>query len=388
MKKKLELHQDQACKIKVAFILRSNISSVGGSEKALYEYCKNYPSDFDITIIQLDHPLGPNYYIKEELEQKGVKFIEYKDYIYKFSFLRSFPLGTLFLNSIIYPLYNFIIGRLQLSKIKDNLKKLDMVYLLTNNQANLIPKGPIIVGCTHNWTPKKGGLLTRFTTKLVSSGILWHKIDYFHVFSGFNWFLEKFSKKGFVLDNGVNDNEIGYHVKQNLGNLLFYANLEECKGTRIVLQSFKRTKVAIPDLKLRVAGKGSLSEFVSAQQDVEYDGFASNSYLSRLRSESDCLVYPSSCDVLSLVVLECLAGGLYAIVSDKFKGMFDEFEKIGILHYVEPNVNNLSTAIEQYMAAPPDPATRYASVRLIETKYTWKYISKELFSNFRDILQK
>ena len=154
----------------------------------------------------------------------------------------------------------------------------------------------------------------------------------------------------------------------------------------LAIESIERIQIKYPGVKLSVAGTGPLEELIKRNRGVQFLGYLSDSKLSDVRRNSSCLLYPSTCDHFSLVILESLASGLYVLASDHFKGYFDEFEKVGSLRYCSPKVESIVSTIEHLLTEEPNMDTRKQTVEIIANRYTWKSVSKNFYKGILEII--
>ena len=216
---------------------------------------------------------------------------------------------------------------------------------------------------------------------------MWKRIDYFHVFHHFEWFLGAYGVRGIPLDIGV-DTRIFCPMKNKkphkVAHFIFHARLEECKGIMRVADAMdivvKRNKAV-----LRVVGRGQMSKHIENVDYIEYLGFQQGKGLAQLLRESDCHVYPTSCDGFALVVLEALASGLYVITSNHLRGVYDEFEKIGVLEYCSLEPGEIAQRMENFLTMEFSQNKPNEAFELIKERYSWVTITKSLFDWFDEI---
>lgn len=392
-------------KIKVIFVIGSNLGIGRGSEVCLLNYIKYAPLDrFDITIIQNDSSSENRIDSRtiENLTQK-IKLITIKDTdniqkisnnIQKISNkIHIVFFYDHFIRRVFFRLY-----RITNKTISDELKQADIIYFDCNNNNVLLASGckAIKIGSIHCFSPIeylscKGieGFLHKLDYKMLS-----RKLDGWHIFpeySNFNFMSNK--NYNLILGNGV-DTKIFYPLdKKRYSNkkikLFFVANLAECKGINVVLDAWK----VIADksrFELHIAGGGELSEEVKRRAKSEgfiYHGIIKTQDLAQLYRESDIFLYPSNCDMLPLVVLEALSSGLYVITSDYLKKAFDDFEKLGYLEYIKRDPDQLAKRVEEVANNKKIlNRNRKKQYQYLKDNYDWSEISHKLFEWFSKIV--
>jgi len=364
---------------KLVFFIPSNFSAVGGSENVVFNYCMNANSNVDITIVETDFPNGVDKLKRDELKKRGIKFISISGYANKFIFLNHSRISQMFLWYVINPLLFGIIGKVKFRKLIEFLREVDVVYLTNNPYSMIIPKGPQVIGSTHNWFPKENGISKGIFTFLVGKRLLWKRIDQFHVFSHFKWFLTRFGLKGFALENGVNiqnDNEL--KDIDFVNNYIFYGRSEPCKGVLLVISAFKEIKKEHPEITLNIAGIGSLTPLLKKETEIDYKGYLDENALLDFRNSAHCFVYPSNCDQFPLVILEAISCGLFVLASDYLTGTFDEFSKIGILKYIKRDKDSVKKAMLFMYGKKLTSKLRNDAREILLKKYTWKKITDKL----------
>ena len=368
--------------VRIAFILFTNLSVGAGTENTIIEYCKNAPPQFDITIVQTDNPRGQMKCDKKCFGGRDVKLITIKGYDHKFSFISRNIVGKILYLFLIQPVLFRMLGLTAYRGIQKQIGHQDIIYVVQNHFSSLFKKGPIIIGNTQCWNPIQSGIKSIFT-KFVEQGIFWHRIDYFQVFHHYSFILSR--KKGFVLDSGVDTSTFNILNKdRSKKNFVFWGRLEECKGVKVVVEAFKA--LSSKYVRLNIIGQGSLYESTRNDDNIEYFGYLSHGEITNVLNESGCLVYPSTCDTFSLVVIEALASGLYVIASTYLRGIFDEFQNLGVLEYCDPTPHALSERMKNFLSKDIDILAFDRAYQLIKEKYSWYSISNSLYDHLLNFI--
>lgn len=150
-------------------------------------------------------------------------------------------------------------------------------------------------------------------------------------------FLKKYAKKSETITPGV-DADLFAPAADRLKRsreVLFVANLEkgqEYKGLKTLLDAMKILQKSIPDIKLIVAGDGSLrSEYENyalqngLRANVKFRGRLEGEELLRSYREASVFSLPTANDSQPLVILEAMAAGL-PVVSTRIGGIPDMVE--------------------------------------------------------------
>ena len=113
-----------------------------------------------------------------------------------------------------------------------------------------------------------------------------------------------------------------------------------------------------------------------------YKTYVNHKEMAVILGKVGCLVYPSTCDTFSLVVIEALASGLYVIASSYLRGIFDEFQAIGVLEYCNPTSSEMSKRMKAFLTREIDIYAFEKARQLIMEKYSWNSISGLLYDYF------
>ena len=146
------------------------------------------------------------------------------------------------------------------------------------------------------------------------------------------------------------------------------------------------------DVKLHIVGKGSLENFVrenaSTGIGIVYHGGLAPSELAALYRRCDVFIFPTSHETYGNVVLEALASGLYVIASDALIGLFDEFNKLGVLEYVPNDTSVISEAmIRSVKNIRQIRQNRFKAYNYImQLDRDWNSVTISLFERFERIL--
>ncbi len=119
--------------------------------------------------------------------------------------------------------------------------------------------------------------------------------------------------------------------------ILFLSRLDPKKGLDLLLNGYARTRAAIPDAALVIAGNGEDSflarlrdqaQQLGLQRDVVWAGFLQGEEKRAVFAAADIFVLPSYSENFGIAVVEAMANGLSVIVSDQV-GIHREITRTG-----------------------------------------------------------
>lgn len=361
----------------------SNISFVGGAETSIIEYCKNAPRGMKIVIVQTDEPKGKNEH-PEIYGYDNISLYTIKGFNHKLAFLKKNKITSALLQFIFLPLLFFVLKHTCYRSLWKRIGYPKYVYLFNNHCAQLFPKKVLIVGSTHVWGPVQGNKLGSIYTKLAQNRLIWRNVKRYHVFPNYRWFLKNLCVPGKAIANGVDITrslEIENIPKGQHVNFLYYGKLEPCKGVMKAIEAFKIVKEKYPNAELHIAGTGSLSEKISKTNNIRFHGFLEQKELLSLIRSCNCSVFPTTCDTFGLVVIESIFNGLFVILSDYLKDVFEEFEKMGALITSPNEVEAIAKRMEAYIEnGGMTMQTMKEAQKLIMDTYSWEANSRELYN--------
>ena len=387
-------------KLSIVFVMLADLRTGQGTETSVLNYLKYAPFDkVDVTILQT------TFLPKERIGQdtikeltKNVKIITINTYQRSaiFQFLNKLHTARPIWSLLVFPLA-FKLYKIKNKESFKELENADIVYLLSNNFSGLFKDSKaVVIGTTHCWDP---GTVFGRGNKLK---LFLHRLEYrrnsraisgYHVFPNYANYLQNITKKyNFTLGNGV-DTDLFHpkEVKNKKVKFLFIANLNECKGVKIVIEAWKRIKDK-SNMELHIAGGGDLAEYVRKEAEMSnfiYHGVLPLDELAELYRSCDVFVYPTGCDTFGLVVLEALSSGLYVIASESLRGIFDDFEKLNHLEYQPKDPETIAKRMEEIVKDKDilnhDRMKQYQHVK---DNYSWEIISKKLFDFFFEVSKK
>ena len=370
-------------KIKLVFMISSNLREWAGMEHVLREYVSNRSEKVDIAIVQ---PVDAEYkrvsegFIKENFNH--VKIISIRYPFSNFNFMKKTRFGFLFVEAIIMPILGFLNKYILNRNFFSQIGEPDIIYFFNKSDASLYFKGGgrvLLVGSDHAQSLRVTDLFKAIQIKLIKNRLILRNIDVFHLFpqsddlSGYI--------KSFVLPNGVDTRRFAHKAeKSETVRLLFLARLEECKGVPLVLEIWKQIRLKA-EVELNIVGSGRMEGVIRSIKDrnFKYFGYVEEEKLPELISQCDIFIYPSTCDTYALVILQALSHGLYVITNEMIASSFSEFVKIGQLKVVENKPSSYIEAIIHYLENGI-VFDLNVSRTICVNEYDWKVISEKLYN--------
>ena len=368
----------------------SNLKTGGGAEIAVMQYAYfSNKEKYSINILQTDHIDKERFsqdYVSKKIE--GTNLYTISDIDWRFSFLKKNKIFNYVYYIIFRPIFILTLGFTKDRKTLNKLKNSDIIYLFQNEMQSYFLgfKGKVI-GHNGLWVIKPKSLIF----KLVSVGIMWHRIEGFRLFP----FNRQYSKAlnrpfNFILTNGIDTSTFfPASRKEGIVKFLFVGRTDREKGIDILLDALN----LIPEsynFELHIAGIGDMVKDLinSKNKSLIYHGMLKEDSLFRLYRECDVFLFPTKWEPFGLVILEALASGLHVIVSDVMKGAFDDFEKLGVLDYIinnpESYARSMISVIENINKIRK---MGFEAHRLVKNEYDIKIVTDALFEFFSSILK-
>jgi len=161
--------------------------------------------------------------------------------------------------------------------------------------------------------------------------------------------------------------------------LLYVGRISKEKDLDVLAAAYRRLLEKHPKTRLVLVGDGPyLKELRETIPEAVFTGYLSGGDLAKAFASADIFVFPSTTDTFGNVVLEAMASGLPAIVSDT--GGPRELVKNGVTGYVTRglDVEDFTTATERLLADPALRETMRTNARAAVQDRDWS----EAFANF------
>lgn len=376
-------------------MINIDLRNGGGAERTLLNfinYIPNYCKElYDITVVQtgiLEKERIKKEEIDRVLKQNNVKLITLDQYNTNTFNLRVSLLSTIF---------NTITERIRNRKYKFYITRItsnaNVVYLFHNSFSHFIKEGPIVIGSFHerNLNPKAYGRLPSILIKLIIISIkyrlLFKRIDYFH-YQAYNY-KDYVPMNSFYLPSGLEIDKfiVNEHEREidEVTRILFVGRLVKSKGIDVLIEAFRNIKNK-GKYELHIVGSGEMEVFIENLEinGLIFHGRLDDDELLRIYKKCDIFVFPSKGDIYGLVVLEAIASGEYVIVNKTLRGVFDNFERLGVLEYANHDYIDLADRILKFKK-------NYSHNKNVEDllkKYDWKEIDNRLYMIIQDLVTK
>jgi glycosyltransferase involved in cell wall biosynthesis len=164
--------------------------------------------------------------------------------------------------------------------------------------------------------------------------------------------------------------------------LLYVGRISKEKDLDVLVGAYRKVREKHPSTRLVFVGDGPyLNELRDALPDAIFTGYLSGADLAKAFASADIFVFPSTTDTFGNVVLEAMASGLPAIVSDT--GGPRELVKNGVTGYVTRSldIEDFTTATERLVADPLLRETMRTNARAAVQDRDWS----EAFARFWSI---
>jgi len=161
--------------------------------------------------------------------------------------------------------------------------------------------------------------------------------------------------------------------------LLYVGRISKEKDLDILAAAYRKVTEKYPATRLALVGDGPyIKELREAIPSAVFTGYLSGGDLAKAFASADVFVFPSTTDTFGNVVLEAMASGLPAVVSDA--GGPRELVKNGVTGYVTRSldIEDFATATERLVGDPALRKTMQANARAAVQDRDWS----EAFARF------
>lgn len=352
--------------INIAIVLGYSILTGAGTEMVVLNYIKYKPQFVNLTVVQTDLLL----YNKRNLDENEI-FYQSNCNILEIKVKKD---GDPILNML-----------LAYHKNKQLLEKYDIVYFPIQFLA--LPfkkiKDQVFILGGHG-TPVFKGRSKMF--KLYTYKYIYKKIDSYHQLYDCEAAEYYFKGNIFTVPNGINP-QLFYPLKtrKTQNQFLFVGRLEEDKGVKILIESWKKAE-RYNKASLTIVGNGPLRKYVedNLSFNITYKHNISISELSNIYRNSDYFINPTMWDNFPMVTLEALSSGLYVIGSKLLEKIYGSYKNNLNLEFLNANVNDFSQRIKEIVNEPPiwDREKQY---EFINQNFSWEKISKKFYDEIINV---
>jgi len=196
------------------------------------------------------------------------------------------------------------------------------------------------------------------------------------------------TKKVEVVPNSINPDDYEPEWNKSSPHVVFISNLIERKGVNELITAIKNVD-GICDYRVTIAGKGPLSETVSAlaeeYEHVQYLGYISEEEKRSTLESGTIYVLPSYAEGLPIAILEGMAAG-NAVISTDVGAIPEVVTKNGIT--VAPgDTTELEDAIRKLLLDTERAiAMGQESRKMAKTNYSWDYTTDRLKNIYEDCI--
>jgi len=142
-----------------------------------------------------------------------------------------------------------------------------------------------------------------------------------------------------------------------------------------------------PEFELMIAGTGKYSDIASSvnSNNYSYLGFVDEKDLPEIYASADIFIYPTYGETFGLVVVEAVSSGLFCLVSNKLRGIFDDLEELGAIKYIDNTVDSIYKYLNEYQNYKVDYNKKLKWHNYVEENYGWYNLSKKLYNYMMDM---
>jgi glycosyltransferase involved in cell wall biosynthesis len=254
--------------------------------------------------------------------------------------------------------------------------------------------GRMISGCLARLYNKT---MLRFLLKQSNKIIVSHK-----KYIDFSPYLRKYAAKIEVIPVGVDINKFRRveNIKREAGNIFFLSVLDEFhryKGLEQLVLALKIVRKSVPDARLIVGGDGvlkkeymKLRDSLGLSSQIEFVGPVDNNKLIEYYNRCDCFALPSTSfrqEGFGIVLLEAMACACPVVTTD-ITGVAQDLILEGAGKVVAPqDVSALASALIEVLKSKPDREAMGLKARsLVERKYSWERVAKQIESLYFDAI--
>lgn len=398
------LKTEERKKLRIAVFQHTNLRIGAGEERAILNYSKNLQHrDFGVTIYQTDYCPNANLSSEEiKVSLGNIELLTLNSPFTRFRFEEfdtsqhnriSRLLSKMFFLSIkvlFLPLYNLVANHELLRKMSGY----DLIYMYDAEFVGFIP-----------WFTRKKklvGVLRRDFNSIFPPRNVYQNFSYSLTYIIYSWMVRNFTafhflssrlsqnspihRRGdFILNSGTDISN--FKPEPNLRNgkfkFLFVGRLEEIKGLTLSVESFEELNDS--NCEFHIVGTGNLSEYAKRKAkestNIFYDGFLTQEKLAYKFKESDVLVFPTLMNEQHpLVVVEAIASGLKVITTKTLQGIFDNFERLGHLYYLDAKKEVIAKKMSELLLEKDNIRNQASEISLSAERYSWEVITEQLFT--------
>jgi len=374
--------------LNLVLVLSTNIGIGAGTETIALtyaKYLKEMDQDLKIKIVQTDSMGTSNNKPVDKLP--GIDIITFRSpYSTKiFKLLEKLPL----MSHIAYPLFYIILND---KKIRSISKECDVIYFFYHNDIlpwaifnPSIRSRTVVGGQCGFFSNSSYEILGKLTDKLFNK----YQRSLHYLTKSQMLDVGRNEMYDFLLPNGVDS--LNFHPKNrdegSITKFVYFGRVDRGKGVPELLEAFK--KYPFNDSTLTIIGTGDTSKEVESQksQNIRYLGYINHEYLNLEIPNYDIFVFPTHIEPFGTVVVEAVSSGLFCLVSDTLRGVFDDLESTGAIEYISNTMDGILQAMIKYHRFKVPYEKKLEWHEFIKEHYDWKSIVGRLYERFKLIAE-
>jgi len=386
-----KVNERKSSRLYLVFVLFTNIGVGAGTETVTLTYVK-YLKEIDqnlrIIIVKTDWMSTSKN--KPVCDLTDVDVITFKSphSTKLFRLLERIPfISHTFISHIIYTSFYIILNNKMIRSIS---KECDVIYFV--NQVDILPwavfdpsirKKTVVSGQCGIFSSSRNEIFGRLIFKILGKfqfGL--HYLTKKQVLE-----VGRNGKYDFLLPNGVETDRF-YPINRNddgITRFVYFGRVDKGKGVPECLEAFE--KYPFTDSTLTIIGTGDYAKMLESQeyQDIEYLGYIDRESLHREIPNYDIFIFPTHGESFGLVVVEAVSSGLFCLMSDTQKGIFDDLESIGAIEYIPNTVEGILQAMIKYHGFKVPYEKKLEWHEFIKEHYEWREITKRLYEKLKEI---
>jgi len=382
-----KINERKSSRLNLVFVLFTNIGVGAGTETIVLAYVKNLKEmdqDLMITIVQTDWMATSNNKPVDELTGTDVITFKSPHSTKMYRLLERIPL----MSHIIYPFFYITLNNKKIISIS---KECDVIFFVC--QKDILPwtilnpdirSKTIVSGQCGLFSGSSNKILEKLAFKLINK----YQFSLHYLTRSQMLYVGRNGKFDFLLPNGVEtDNFYPVNRNDDVTSFVYFGRVDKSKGVPELLEAFK--KYPFTDSTLTIIGTGDTVKAVESQKskNIKYLGYIDHESLYREIPNYDVFIFPTHGEAFGTVVVEAVSSGLFCLVSDNLRGIFDDLESIGAVEYISNTVDGILQAMIKYHGFKVPYEKKLEWHEFIKEHYDWKDIVGRLYERLKEIAE-